>query len=329
MGTETCQIRGQGSQSSRYWIKKTTGWTCMVQGETDKKANDIQTWLSVGRNLERYVRSVEAKRKAEAGYRKTEGWQYWKIAWYLPHWSSRWRIQGDYGKCTLKVGSSDASSNALQNQTRRVQRNLQRFWIIVRQNTHRWSRRIYEEAHGRISLQVSWRSCCRERNEIIQPLQSCAQIYFYASSNAHISCKKQQRTKNGKNSRKYQHGSWRKSETIRRWSLKQGMRSKPCTLRRWWTSVISRMRSWNRNCRNTKGRVVLRGDIVKDDSGSHAVFTEQSSSATQMTAAKVMDVIARLPGCAGQAADATPAYTQVKMEDAPTLLNISKVRVPR
>ena len=38
-----------------------------------------------------------------------------------------------------------------------------------------------------------------------------------------------------------------------------------------------------------KGRVVLRGDIVKDDSGSDAVFTEQGSSASQMTAAKVMD----------------------------------------
>ena len=34
-----------------------------------------------------------------------------------------------------------------------------------------------------------------------------------------------------------------------------------------------------------KGRVVLRGDIVKDDSGSHAVFTEQGSSASRMTAA--------------------------------------------
>ena len=66
-----------------------------------------------------------------------------------------------------------------------------------------------------------------------------------------------------------------------------------------------------------KGRVVLRGDIVKDDSGSYAVFTEQGSSASQMTAAKVMDIISRLPGCAGQAADAVSAYTQVKMEDAP------------
>ena len=34
-----------------------------------------------------------------------------------------------------------------------------------------------------------------------------------------------------------------------------------------------------------KGRVVLRGDIVKDDSGSYAVFTGQGSSASQMTAA--------------------------------------------
>ena len=42
-----------------------------------------------------------------------------------------------------------------------------------------------------------------------------------------------------------------------------------------------------------KGRVVLRSDIVTDDSGSNAVFTEQGSSASQMTAAKVMDVICK------------------------------------
>ena len=42
----------------------------------------------------------------------------------------------------------------------------------------------------------------------------------------------------------------------------------------------------------------------------------QGSSAAQMTAAKVMDVVARLLDCDGQAADAISAYTQVKMEDA-------------
>ena len=73
---------------------------------------------------------------------------------------------------------------------------------------------------------------------------------------------------------------------------------------------------------------MLRGDIVKDDSGSYAVFTEQGSSASQMTAAKVIDVIARLPGCSGQAADAVSAYTQVKMEDAPSSLRIPKSECP-
>ena len=77
-----------------------------------------------------------------------------------------------------------------------------------------------------------------------------------------------------------------------------------------------------------KGRVVLRGDIVKDDSGSYAVFTEQGSSASQMTAAKVMDIISRLPGCARQAADAVSAYTQEKMEDAPKLLKVPKSECP-
>ena len=62
-----------------------------------------------------------------------------------------------------------------------------------------------------------------------------------------------------------------------------------------------------------KLRVVFRGHIVEDDSGSYAVFTEQGSSASQMTAAtKVMDIICRLPGCRGQAADAVSSYTQEK-----------------
>ena len=39
-----------------------------------------------------------------------------------------------------------------------------------------------------------------------------------------------------------------------------------------------------------KSRIVLRGDIVKDDSGAYA---------SQMTAAKITDVVARLPGCDG------------------------------
>ena len=72
---------------------------------------------------------------------------------------------------------------------------------------------------------------------------------------------------------------------------------------------------------------------MKDDSGSYAVFTEQGSSASQRSAAKIVGIISRLPGCAGQAADAVSAYTQVKMEDArmedaPKFLKITKSECP-
>ena len=78
-----------------------------------------------------------------------------------------------------------------------------------------------------------------------------------------------------------------------------------------------------------KGRVFLRGDIVKEDSGSYAVFTEQGSSASQMTAAKIMDIVSRLSVCDGQAADAVSAYTQVKMKDAPKITENYTIGVSR
>ena len=77
-----------------------------------------------------------------------------------------------------------------------------------------------------------------------------------------------------------------------------------------------------------KGMVVLRGDIVKDDSGAYAVFTEQGSSASKMTAAKVMDVIVQQPEFDAQAADAISSYTLVKMEDAQKLLKNPKSQCP-
>ena len=138
---------------------------------------------------------------------------------------------------------------------------------------------------------------------------------------------RQQWRKNGKNLRKSQHGSWRKSETRKRWSMKQRLWAEKFILRHWWICVISRIRSWKLSIKSTKagGTPVWH---CKRWSGSCAVFTEQGSSASQVTAAKVMDIISRLPGCAGQAADAVSAYTQVKMEDAPSLLKIPKSDCP-
>ena len=74
---------------------------------------------------------------------------------------------------------------------------------------------------------------------------------------------------------------------------------------------------------------MFRDDIVKDDSGACAVFTEQGSSASQMTAAKIMDILSRLPGCDGQAADAVSAHTQVKIGGSSHIAQNSKIRLSK
>ena len=64
-----------------------------------------------------------------------------------------------------------------------------------------------------------------------------------------------------------------------------------------------------------KGRVVFRGDIVKDADGFYAVFSEQGTSSSHMAATKFMDALARCPGNDGEDSDAIGAYTQVRLSE--------------
>ena len=67
--------------------------------------------------------------------------------------------------------------------------------------------------------------------------------------------------------------------------------------------------------RKYKGRVVFRGDQVKDQESTHAVFNEQTSSSSHMASAKLLDAMARMPGFDGEDADAVGAYTQVVLSE--------------
>ena len=96
--------------------------------------------------------------------------------------------------------------------------------------------------------------------------------------------------------------AWQLTKVInkeRGWLMMQERRAQKFILSHWWN--MSFKECWILDkAPKIQSRVVFRGDIVKDDSGSYAVFTEQVSSASQMTAAKIMDIISRLPGCDGE-----------------------------
>ncbi|MDP7647929.1 MAG: hypothetical protein QGH82_07675, partial [Candidatus Woesearchaeota archaeon] len=71
-----------------------------------------------------------------------------------------------------------------------------------------------------------------------------------------------------------------------------------------------------------KGRIVFRGDGVKDAEGFYAVFTEQGASASHMSATKFVDAVSHFPGNTGEDSDAIGAYTQIPLADAARLLGI-------
>ena len=79
-----------------------------------------------------------------------------------------------------------------------------------------------------------------------------------------------------------------------------------------------------------KGRIVFRGDNIRDENGVLAVFSEQAASASHVEAARSLDALARMPDCDGFDIDAIGAFHQIPLgKDCPTTwCSVPKHRQP-
>ena len=145
---------------------------------------------------------------------------------------------------------------------------------------------------------------------------------------------KQQWKKNGTSSRQFKLGSWTWSRARKRLFCKHRKheQSPLCII----DGLLKERPNWKQNSRSTDVGSYSVETLFEDDAGAYAVFTAKGSSASQITAAKVMNVIERLPDRDGQAADAVSAFTQVKMGDASKLLRFPRsectdlwIRIPQ
>ena len=114
------------------------------------------------------------------------------------------------------------------------------------------------------------------------------------------------------NSIKYRQGIWGKSETKVRWSLKQGQ-GPYCSF-----CVVNGSLSSQEFGVGTTISKIQRSSRTSRWQCEGWFRTVCSNHRTRVIS--VMDIISRLPGCDGQAADAVSAYTQVKVEDAPIIV---------
>ena len=78
-----------------------------------------------------------------------------------------------------------------------------------------------------------------------------------------------------------------------------------------------------------KGRVVYRGDAIKDEFWDWALFGEVASSPSSMASSKVADLWGCLPGNAVQYSDAEMAYTQAEMGGDPCYVRLPKAWWPK
>ena len=82
--------------------------------------------------------------------------------------------------------------------------------------------------------------------------------------------------------------------------------------------------------RRYKGRVVFGGRRIHDESGLAAGFPEQETGTSMVSASKLCDAVALLPGCDGEQPDATSAHTQSKLGiGMKRSYIIASVKVPR
>ena len=131
------------------------------------------------------------------------------------------------------------------------------------------------------------------------------QVYSYASSYENSSSKSSGGQGMGENWRKFRRENLTKVRSKK--EVIDDARTSVATVHFASLMDMCHLKNAELEAKHQKSKVELslRGDIVKDNFWILMQYSpEQGSSASQMTAAKIMDIISRLPGCDGHAADA-------------------------
>ena len=251
---------------------KTTRWEYLVRGETDKKANDLNSGQIMARDVETYVWCIKTWREAKVGYWETKARQCPKITWNLFHW----------------------------------------FW-------KRWIQAFYENARSKLDIPMPAAmpcktSLCRSSGE------TCSTIGEHKTKYAWVEIMGKTWENTGMN---FDESQKQNGSNCR--SKEKGHISSFCVVDR---SLLSQ----------EFGVGTAISKIQKVESCSEEILWKMIQTLTQYLLnqdhqlhkwrLRHNGLISRLVGCAGQAADALSAYTQVKMEDAPTLLKIPKSECP-
>ena len=176
-----------------------------------------------------------------------------------------------------------------------------------------------QECVWEIRYQIIMKTILQERRQLITALQFCHKLIdFFASNYEKFMQQTQRWTRNGKN---WRISAWnltkvRSNKTSDLWSEDEGRKSFFC--------ITDGHTSFEKCWIGGKNTKTPRWYCKRWFCVSRSFHWTRIIS---ISAANVMDIISRLPGCLGQAADAVSAYTQ-EMVDGHKLLKLPKSHCP-
>ena len=291
MGLEACLILGQVSHNLLCWKKNLLTDTCGPGG--DWRENSLHPdQIIYGQNSGNQWESTPSWRRSKSGLRKSSTLKTHENC--EGSISSTWRIRNSKKPSRTRVRSWKHQWLLLCPVKLRkivgvvhptkLRQNLRVFWKLMNPQECVW------EIRYRIITKTILQEKVKIHNNTIwsTKLFLCLKQWRFLQ--------RKQRTRKGKISEKI--SAWNLTKVRSKKEVIDEARTKGIKVHSASLMDICHLKNAELETKHQKykGRVVLRGDIVKDDSGSYAVFTEQRSSASQMTAAKVIDVISRLPG---------------------------------
>ena len=254
----------------------------MVRGVADKRSKQHPARSPVARERNNLSDAAQRKQKWALEKPKLDSARRLRGIYFID--SKDEELKETILKCAEKVGSSDASSNALQDQRRESTGRPVALLILARQNTHASSDESTRKRLEELYINIM-KTTLQEKESIHRPVQSCAQICSCASSNENTwsKCSSGQRMWKIEKIPAWQLTKVSNKKRGDRWSKERRQNSAFASLMDFCHLKNSELEPKHQTY---QGRVVLRGDMVKADSGSNTAFTEQGSSASQ-TAAKV------------------------------------------
>ena len=228
--------------------RETTWWIFMIREETDEETNDLKTRQCVARFVEADVCASKRKEKQKCTVDKPkpENARRLRGIFFIELDCEEFMRVMNNARRKLHIPTPAAMPCRLQLHQHRE--------TCGTFGQHKTKYACIVEANGstRIRMEGSQEKnhedhTAEKRHEFIESLQSCAQNFPAPEAMKNTWCFGSSVGIMGKLEKIPAWQLTKMSETKKRWFKNQGMKAEKFILRRWWISVISKIRSWNHN----------------------------------------------------------------------------------